>query len=140
MTAEQRSEPTPGPWNVQGAAEFDGEGYGQPDIAPFRIIGNGWVLASVIGDVSDINAEANARLIAAAPETAAQRDRLEVANVELLDALTKAVGLCSYCDGTGKAYTHEDEMAVGCSPGQSEIPCAACEEPRAVLAKHGDQS
>ncbi len=73
-------------------------------------------------------------------EITAERDRLKAANVESVDVLTKAVGLCGYCDGTGKAYTHEDEIAVGCSPGQSEIPCAACEEPRAVLAKHGDQS
>jgi hypothetical protein len=33
--------------------------------------------------------EANARLIAAAPETAAERDRLKVVNAELLDALKR---------------------------------------------------
>ncbi len=36
-------------------------------------------------------AEANARLIAAAPETAAERDRLKEINAELLEALQKIV-------------------------------------------------
>ena len=36
------------------------------------------------------NAEANARLIAAAPETAMERDKLKVINAELLEAIIEA--------------------------------------------------
>lgn len=42
-----------------------------------------WGSANVFGD----NAEADAALIAAAPETAAERDRLREINAELLTAL-----------------------------------------------------
>jgi hypothetical protein len=60
---------TPGPFSV--AQDFDG----------------GIAVADVVRLPSREHAEANARLIAAAPETAAERDQLRALNADLLAAL-----------------------------------------------------
>jgi hypothetical protein len=65
--------------------------------------------------------EANARLIAAAPD--------------LLAELQDAAAHCEACDGKGNAYTHEDETQVGCAPGSSRIDCPACIRWRAAIAR-----
>lgn len=67
---------TPGPW-VYSFESVD------PEWAVVTTVGG-----SVIANVnSDHRQEANARLIAAAPETAAERDRLKEVNADLLAAL-----------------------------------------------------
>ena len=74
---------TPGPWTTEHNAPFVWGIYG-PD--------NNWI-AQTLPKSDDGSAdspdqvEANARLIAAAPETAAERDRLREINAELLAAL-----------------------------------------------------
>ena len=73
---------TPGPWHIE-----QGKG-------PMRIATLGGRIAS-IADFAPRNdqriAVANARLIAAAPETAAERDRLREVNRELVEALERAL-------------------------------------------------
>ncbi len=73
---------------------------------------------------STYSREANAQLFAAAPDTAAERDRLRAANVELVAALKEAVGFCGLCYGTGRAPA-----------SQSDAPCPDCRNVRTVLAK-----
>lgn len=72
---------TPGPWQVQTfrtrAGHFICTSPAGPDIAVVK--GN------------NLESEANARLIAAAPETAAERDRLKEINVRLLAILKQVV-------------------------------------------------
>ena len=68
---------TPGPWAFVSLAPHK---FGISDAA---LIGQKGC-HSVIGQIWS---EANARLIAAAPETAAERDRLKAINLELLSAL-----------------------------------------------------
>jgi len=55
---------------------------------------------------------ANARLIAAAPETAAERDRLRAENAELLAALKK---LCADCNGDKLGTVKAPRLAVLCA-------------------------
>lgn len=75
QSAEQRAEPTPGPWRYS------------------EVIGGCFVYGSdgrqILSYKSSPSLEnrANAKLIAAAPDTAAERDRLKAANVELVKAL-----------------------------------------------------
>lgn len=76
------SEHTPGPWKCERLIDNDGNPYATSylahiDIGPCMI----WA------PVGNAEQEANARLIAAAPETAAERDKLKEINKELLDAL-----------------------------------------------------
>ncbi len=109
---------TPGPWRILN----DGI-----DIANFRGIG-----ICRLCDVTGYN-KANAALIAAAPETAAERDSLKAINAELLKLLTELL----------KAY---DEKALEMnSPeidlGDPEIPPHPWHEEwisyaRATIAKH----
>lgn len=77
------SKHTPGPWFVDAHKNVVAEGGG---LVAFPCISAGF------------DQEANARLIAAAPETAAERDRLKEINAELLDALTEIVAAA---DGNG---------------------------------------
>jgi hypothetical protein len=75
---------TPGPWLIQQGDEWaDGivtlHGHNE-DGTPMY-----WTVASYNRRRDE--AEANARLIAAAPETAAERDRLREVNAELVAAL-----------------------------------------------------
>jgi len=80
MTQEKHTH-SPAPWRSAYC--------GQPDIKD----ANGRVIASVepLGETDEPThpeTEANADLIAAAPETAAERDRLREINKDLLEALT----------------------------------------------------
>ena len=56
------SEFTKGPWHAEQRDDIDS------DIWPFTVHSDDWVLAKVYGDVEALPYEANARLIAAAPE------------------------------------------------------------------------
>lgn len=72
---------TPGPWRVMKAN-------------PSLVLGGalGYLVANCQnGRKSNDEDEANARLIAAAPETASERDRLKEINAELLAALQKVL-------------------------------------------------
>ncbi len=80
MTEHPHAEPTPGPWEV--ATHSGGDGH---EIDIQKPNGGGWFLRLSPGyafaefpDPEEVKAEfeANVRLIAAAPETAAERDRL----------------------------------------------------------------
>ncbi len=68
---------TPGPWSIKDGART------------FYIHGSEdkYIIAEAHRDYADPQRESNARLIAAAPETAAERDRLKAINAELLTAL-----------------------------------------------------
>lgn len=57
---------TPGPWDV--LPQKNDSGAIRPDIFPWQIESADWVICEVYGDVPYLNHEANARLIAAAPE------------------------------------------------------------------------
>ena len=77
---------TPGPWRISGCrADKD-----------HLLIEHGdnetksTLIAMLYHDEHRLPMDANARLIAAAPETAAERDRLKGINAELLAALKKA--------------------------------------------------
>ena len=86
---------TPGPWSYLPPAKDEN-----------RYIG--WsIFSSEIEPVAEVtinaNSEANARLIAAAPETAAERDRLRDINAELVAAfedLIKRFVKCALVSGT----------------------------------------
>lgn len=62
------------------------------------------------------NDEANARLIAAAPETAAERDSLKAINAELLEALLNNLSLVKLkfgnTDKTGNAVIEQAEAII----------------------------
>ena len=80
---------TPGPWAV---VPNDGAYVKRPEIGTLRIeapFPKEDILAIVVTDIPELQrcAVANARLIAAAPETAAERDQLRVSKAELLAAL-----------------------------------------------------
>ena len=76
---------TPGPWTYTR----------NPENTRFVIDSEpGRALAVTAGFECDN--EANARLIAAAPETAAERDRLKEINAELLEALEWALDVIEY--------------------------------------------
>jgi hypothetical protein len=68
--------------------------------------------------VATVNSEhplapANARLIAAAPETAAERDRLKAAHAEMLYQLRRIVAECNAAieyEPLPKGYTHHDDV------------------------------
>lgn len=66
-------------------------------------------------------AEANAHLIAAAPETKKQRDALLEALEEIRDLETKA---CSRCEGNGRLYA--DGKAHLISENAATILCGNC--------------
>ena len=92
MTAQH----TPGPWRVENHSTWR-----EIVIYAFYSIGD-YPIASInkrhtaktasSPEIEGPMAEANARLIAAAPETAAERDRLKASNAELLAAATKETG------------------------------------------------
>ena len=81
MTEQSPPEPTPGPWEI--ATHSGGDGH---EIDIQKPSGGGWFLRLSPGytfaefpDPEEVRAEfeANAHLIAAAPETAAERDKLD---------------------------------------------------------------
>lgn len=73
---------TPGKWSIDG----------------MHIIGNGYSIAH-INSHRTTEGRANASLIASAPETAAERDRLKEINAELLEACLAARGAIVFGDG-----------------------------------------
>lgn len=73
------TEHTPGPWIYESETKT------------IRSKPANYWLASMDSWDGAVNNEANARLIAAAPETAAERDRLKDINADLLAALEAAV-------------------------------------------------
>ena len=103
---------TPGPWTMTNQPRFGGR---QRNIVggPAQID-----VATAQGHDADV-AEANARLIAAAPETAAERDRLKAINAELLGALKRL------CD---QVEAQPEESAV-------LVPTGAVRRGRAAIAK-----
>jgi hypothetical protein len=92
---------TPGPWRLTPWYDDRGrtsrnkwQGIYEP--IPGQALGSksivlGWGAKGEVEDVWVSMSEANARLIAAAPETAAERDRLRDVNEELLAALREIV-------------------------------------------------
>lgn len=85
---------TPGPWKIvpMGCCAHGPKclEHGLNRDEPFRIEGaDRFSPCKILGDGTENTgtAEANARLIAAAPETAAERDRLKTLNTELLRVL-----------------------------------------------------
>jgi hypothetical protein len=73
---------TPGPWRIFNSTDIfpdDNDTEGLRQIAD----------CSVSEHIPFTEQQANARLIAAAPETAAERDRLKVVNAELLAVLKR---------------------------------------------------
>jgi hypothetical protein len=76
MSKEQKH--TPGPWIVDGVEVY------ALDDCEFHSVADASCNYTCRDEVEAI---ANARLIAEAPETAAERDRLKEINVELLEAL-----------------------------------------------------
>ena len=89
MTANQH---TPGPWKVEPFVQSIN---GYPDWHSFTVRHDRTnVHIATVGDVDryyEQNNQANAEMIAAAPETAAERDQLRDVNADLLAALEWAV-------------------------------------------------
>ena len=77
------SKHTPGPWLI-GTPPPNGE---------MTVGTEQGLMVAVATTGLDMPTGANARLIAAAPETAAERDRLKEINAELLEALTLILDL-----------------------------------------------
>lgn len=94
---------TPGPWTIEEGRDLtarEQNGFGQGHY--FDIIdseGN-----PVVVNAYDVHSHAeniaNARLIAAAPETAAERDMLKEINAELLEACRLALIAIDYIEST----------------------------------------
>lgn len=74
-----------------------------------------------IASTTERNAQANARLISAAPE--------------LLEALEEQIKCCSACGGKGTYYTMSDETEIGQAPGSSGTDCHYCADARAAIAQ-----
>ena len=97
MTAAKH---TPGPWVLCYDGQIDG-----PDgrtICRFT-----W--DSFKGFNDSPTEKANARLIAAAPETAAERDRLKEINAELLALLKQLHGLVEFAGSDGRGFTGDNQ-------------------------------
>ena len=106
---------TPGPWRIgQLGLTNDGASFILSDHADMSICtvtcqtpfkrGNGWRTECE-------TREANARLIAAAPETAAERDRLKALNAELLEVLRLTADQALRCEipeGYGPEFRGEE--------------------------------
>ena len=81
-----KAQHTPGPWKIEH------------DYKPFVIHTADHIVCAISGTAATVpEAAANAALIAAAPETAAERDRLLEVNKELLAALREINGLAHSC-------------------------------------------
>lgn len=109
------SKHTPGPWVVV----YYKNGHPYQIDAPNGSKGKGGITPIItrwggISFPSSDEGKANARLIAAAPETAAERDKLKEVNAELLAALRAMLSVC----GCGTA-----------------LDCSVCNSARAAIAK-----
>ena len=95
MDSERGTEYTPGPWRLDDY-RGDSEGRSSDDICTGSYEDHNHISIATIwncggrGFPSDDEFVANTRLIAAAPETAAERDRLRGINADLLAALKMA--------------------------------------------------
>ena len=112
------SKPTPGPWYPK-PAPYGWDVWGNLDdgkdtwvgpvqriISPHARIGNSRAIEAAWDET-----EANARLIAAAPETAAERDRLKEVNAELLEVLRLTADQALRCEipeGYGPEFRSEE--------------------------------
>ena len=99
--------PTPRPWRYQnrnGVAEVHA-----PDGT------------TIFEDAGGSVGHANARLIAAAPETAAERDRLRESNAELVEALEEAVRVLEECYQRSEVDREEYKLARAALAGNSEV-------------------
>ena len=91
---------TPGPWLIDDY-RGDSEGRSSDDICAGSYEDHNHISIATIwncggrGFPSDDEFVANARLIAAAPETAAERDRLREVNADLLAAVDVLLNLCA---------------------------------------------
>ncbi len=136
-TAEQRSEPTPGDWKVRGNPE---DGF-PPDIVAESGRGEFGrdIIARIFDSVPRFNGTleeiwANARLLAASKDTAAERDNLKAANVELVTALK--VFVTAWEALPRPRHYSPAEVGLWINGNMK----SAIETTLAALAKHGDQS
>ncbi len=143
IAAEKRAEPTPGPWEDRGMGivsarvpqTHQGEGF---------TVSTELTLVCYCGDCGNglaQNWEANARLIAAAPDTAAERDRLKAENAELLEALREVVSAheyttpagtinCRFCDNCmDHEGTFEDMHDENCVISKARAVLTKAQEP-----------
>jgi hypothetical protein len=102
------SKPTPGPWRVSNARPTKVRGF---DILAgyVKIVASAHLGHDLYKDQAE--REANARLIAAAPETAAERDRLKEVNAELLEVLRLTADQALRCEipeGYGPEFRSEE--------------------------------
>lgn len=111
------AEHTPGPWFVEMP------NWQTPHVW-INAVGSSGVAKIETCDYGDGKGEritdedlANARLIAAAPETAAERDRLKEVNAELLAALKAVMG--EWKDGYGLNCVEQVRAAIAKAEGKS---------------------
>ena len=91
---------TPGPWTI----EYDNHGNGS--FSEWWNVGPG-------GDgIAKVWNEADARLIAAAPETAQERDRLKAINAELVEALERTVCALEEVAEDGGTIIYNETMDI----------------------------
>jgi hypothetical protein len=111
---------TPGPWR-----ESHGDYDRQRGYTHGTIRANGIIIAGLPapGSIGAAEMDANARLIAAAPETAAERDRLREVNATLLTTLDDLCGPGAQFEATCDESEHDQDSA-----------CVWCEA-RAAIAK-----
>lgn len=110
---------TPGPWFVMG---IDGNGDIQVSGHPFYIGHSDPLYHCIVTGNNEAERKANAALIAAAPETAAERDRLAAINAELVAALERIL------------YAH-DNHGNGAAMGEAILCQQYAAQARAALAK-----
>ena len=112
---------TPGPWEIAPYCCEDDEDIAIQVVSGFKRTVDGRMSANWIAtcDLQEDNEAnwANARLIAAAPETAAERDRLKEINADLLEALEFFIddeNPCRY-DHNGWCQEHGGMLNGKCS-------------------------
>lgn len=109
--AQPKAAHTPGPWRLDFEKHYSGaEGFStaKNKVQSLAIYGGRKCLCAVISAwrAPDPQSLADARLIAAAPETAAERDRLKAVNAELLAALQAMTEELAALAESGYAYPH----------------------------------
>jgi hypothetical protein len=99
---------TPGPWRAKKATV-------RGEVNEWYVTDDDGVavIASCVTDIAGEPSEANARLIAAAPDTAAERDRLREINAELLFKLISAANYIKNLGGDEKPYLGSINKAKG---------------------------
>ena len=120
MTEHPHAEPTPGPWKII----WPGDELASPSLKYPNVVGDGlWTVAHILGG-SHLERRANAHLIAASWETAAERDRLVKVNERLVEAL--------------KALLHETELSGNANADDYGWPTVV-PQARAALAEAQQQ-